>query len=910
MIGLSEEIRSALDSIIEGLNVDLFATRKVWDKDLEVEYEEYVYDLDDDKMKKVMASKSTSFNDAKDIMIDWMSSPNAPSKETVKYYIAALVESGHNAIDILRQGLREKIDYTELDPTKHDAAIAAKKIIYRSIRALNTSIIELEEKLQNEDFSLKELEFKVGYPERYARGDFFPLENYYKNWYNEKKDAVNICPFSTKGKTITISDLKIQLPKVPRDKSKVLFKDLPKEEQYWRRQDVPPNITPDNVDDWSDYIKEEFRRRREGVWFMNNGEYVYLTGRHYFALQWCKMLDNGEFMGFRYAQLHMFYHLEACIVDNRCLGQIFLKSRRTGFTYIVISILLDMATSKNNAKFGMTSKSGDDALEAFTKFSYMFLELPFYFRPVVKGKEDSLTELFFGKPSEMSKEAKLRRDTSTKDYLNTHVDWRPTKNDSYDSVKLDGYLGDEMAKWTKKAGDYIKHFGMVAPTMMPGGRIVGKAFLGSTMGAHEQGGEQMQELYLASKIDKRDPVTQRTPTSLYAHFLPAQENMEEYTDKYGKCWQTTPPTKVYNVYGRQITKGSLDFLKAQEDQKRKQSDKALNEQFRTFPRSEEHALRDESNECVFNLNKIYEQEEFNRVQKENDIIQYTVGNFEWKNGLKDTDVEFRPMDNGRFKISWIPNKKDGSLHLKNNVIRKGDKFYPANLNCVRFGCDPFSVKSTHGKGSKGGIHGKTIVAPEGNAPSDDFVVEYLARPQDETIFFEDVIKVIRFYGAPILVESNRIDLLRHMRNRGYRGFAMDRLDRPKEKLNPHEKEYGGQPMSGKDIIDSHINAVGLWIERKVGVNQDESNLTREVGEMGFMPFEETLKDWRKFNPDKRTDHDAFVSSGLAIMACNIHKYQPKREKPKTNYLKELFVKFDNTGLIGQRNNNKKQNGLQ
>ena len=37
---------------------------------------------------------------------------------------------------------------------------------------------------------------------------------------------------------------------------------------------------------------------------------------------------------------------------------------------------------------------------------------------------------------------------------------------------------------------------------------------------------------------------------------------------------------------------------------------------------------------------------------------------------------------------------------------------------------------------------------------------------------------------------------------------MNRLDRHPSKLNPNEKEYGGQPMSGKDMLDSHMNAIG------------------------------------------------------------------------------------------------------
>mgnify|MGYP001814785431 CR=1 FL=1 len=880
MIGLSDDIKLALDTVIQGL-----------------EYRFQKQDLDTpEKMQTIMKSKVSSFKAAKEIVTTWSNSPNAPATDTLVHYVNGIVNAGDKALITLRHALRAEIDYTEVDAEKHSQAILAKSFIMNAVMDLGKSIQELRNKLDDGDLDLTDKEFKVGYPERYGKNPKYSVKSFFKDWYNEETDGVNICPFSTQGETIVLQDLHITLPEEPEDKTQILFHDLPKEEQYWRRQEVPDNITPDNVELWDEDIKEEYRRRREGIWFYNNGEAVYLTGHHYFALQWCLMLDNGDFMDFRYAQLKMFYHLQACIVDKRCLGQLFVKSRRTGFTYAVLCTLLNMSTTTPNAKYGMTSKSGDDVQEAFDKFSYMFLSLPFYFRPVVKGKEDSPTELFFGKPSNNSKEAKKSRKTGVKDYLNTNVDHRPTKNDSYDSVKLDGYLGDEAAKWVKPH-DYINHLGQVAPTMMPNGKVVGKAFIGSTMGARSKGGDQYVELIEGSKVKDRDPITGKTATGLYMYFLSAQDNMESYTDKYGVCHTVKPEGKVYNISGEPIVNGSIEYLLAVESQKKKQSDKALNEQLRTYPRTLDHALRDESNNCVYNLTKLYSQIDFNDTQPDESL--YTVGNFRWKDNVVDSDVEFYPSENGRFKISWLPSKTDGTEGLKNRVKKVGDKYYPLNLQCVRLGCDPFSLKSTHGKGSKGGIHGKTIINPEGSAPSNVFVLEYLARPSDETVFFEDVIKCCRYYGAPILVESNRIDLLRHMRNRGYRGFAMDRLDRPKNKLNPNEKEYGGQVMSGKDILDSHMNAIGLWIEQYVGEYTDEEKQVRTIGEMGDMPFNETLRDWLAFNPDKRTEHDATISSGLAIMACHEERYKGKKEPPKRKYVKGLLKKYNNKGSTGR-----------
>lgn len=895
MRGLSTEIEYALSTIIEGLSYNFFSPNGT-EEDEPEDIEQYVQNLEPEKMKKIMDSKVSSFNSAKKILDKWMGSPNAPSTETVRDYIERVVYAGDSAIDILRKALAGSINFELLDPHKHDAAIKAKPVILEAIFDLDFSIAELRDKLDSDDLSLGEREFGIGYPERYAKGEFYPRSNYHLDWENTEVDAVRICPFSTSGKVITLDDLKIQLPKVPK-KEEILFHDLPKEEQYWRREKMPNGITPKNKEMWDSYIKEEFRRRREGIWFMNNGEPVYLTGNHYFALQWVKMLDNGGYMDFRYAQLSMFYHLEACIIDDRCLGQLFVKSRRTGFTYIVLAIFLNQSTGTRNNNFGITSKSDTDAKKAFLKYRYMLLNLPFFFIPLIKGKLDSPKEFEFASPLNNSKESKKDKTNNADDYLNNLVDYLPTKEDSYDGQAMFMYLGDESGKW-KKPNDYINHFGQISPTMLEGGTVVGKAFIGSTVGAMSKGGSQFKEMYDSSDITKRNSVTGMTSTGLYRYFLPAQDNMSAFTDMYGVCHKTKPEKPTKNVNGKSIRVGSIDYLLSQEEAKKAENDKALNEQFRAYPRTIEHAFRDESSESIFNITKLYEQIEYNDTLA--DEQKYTAGNFEWVDGVVDGKVEFHPRSDGRFMVSWLPSKADGTFELQNRVRESNGKYYPLNTNCVRFGCDPFSYKSTHGEGSKGGIHGKTVNLPEGGAPANKFVVEYIARPPDDNIFFEDVIKVIKFYGAPILVESNRRDLLRHMLNRGYRGFAMDRLDRHPSKLNPDEKKFGGQMMSGQDILDSHMGAIGTWIQNYVGVYNDEEKLVRPLGEMGDMPFNETLKDWLKFDPDQRTKFDATISSGLAIMACQQDKYRGKSVERKKIDIGSIVKKYNNKGSFGKQ----------
>jgi hypothetical protein len=93
------------------------------------------------------------------------------------------------------------------------------------------------------------------------------------------------------GDIIEIQGLKIQLPKKPTKKN-ILFSYKKKAEQRWIREDMPAGLNRDNAVDYYDYIEQEFIRRKEGLWFMNNGEPTYITGSHYMFIQWSN-IDVG-----------------------------------------------------------------------------------------------------------------------------------------------------------------------------------------------------------------------------------------------------------------------------------------------------------------------------------------------------------------------------------------------------------------------------------------------------------------------------------------------------------------------------------------------------------------------------------------------------------------------------------------
>tara|TARA_Y100001938_G_scaffold138029_1_gene203002 strand:- start:1196 stop:1756 length:561 start_codon:yes stop_codon:yes gene_type:complete len=180
------------------------------------------------------------------------------------------------------------------------------------------------------------------------------------------------------------------------------------------------------------------------------------------------------------------------------------------------------------------------------------------------------------------------------------------------------------------------------------------------------------------------------------------------------------------------------------------------------------------------------------------------------------------------------------------------------------------------------------------APSNTFFLEYVARPQTAEIFFEEVLMACVFYGMPLLCENNKPRLLYHFKNRGYRGFSLNRPDKTYNKLSKTEKELGGIPNSSEDVKQSHAAAIESYIEKHVGL--DLQGNFRSKDEMGDMIFTRTLEDWAKFDINNRTKFDASISSGLAIMANQKHLYTPVKKQSKISI---NFARYANSGIYSE-----------
>ena len=722
----------------------------------------------------------------------------------------------------------------------------------------------------------------------YIAKNIIITKNRNKSWeygYDPKYDLVVISKDGTIGEIYEINSVKIAIPSKP-DK-------IANSDNRWRPQEYPSELQKiKTIFDWNrrdnsfkskyvDLIEGEFDKRENGHWFINNNVPTYITGTHYMYLQWTK-IDIG-LPDFRESNRIFYIYWEACKADNRSFGMCYLKNRRSGFSFMSSSEISNTGTIVRDSRIGILSKTGSDAKKMFTdKVVPIVRNYPFFFKPIQDGMDNPKTELAFRVPaSKITRKNMDQENQDDIDGLDTTIDWKNTADNSYDGEKLLMLVHDESGKW-EKPENILNNWRVTKTCLRLGSKIVGKCMMGSTSNALSKGGENFKKLYNDSNPTSKSANGQ-TKSGLYSLFIPMEWNIEGYIDEYGWPVFEDPKNPVIGIDGEMINQGVITWWNNEVAALKSDSD-ALNEFYRQFPRTESHAFRDESKQSVFNLTKIYQQIDYNDSLIKDHVL--TRGYFHWKNGKLDSEVIWTPDKNGRFLVSWIPNQQ-----LRNRVINRNGKKYPGNEHMGAFGCDPYDISGVvGGGGSNGALHGMTKFHME-EAPTNEFFLEYIARPQTAEIFFEDVLMACIFYGMPLLAENNKARLLYHFKNRGYRAYSMNRPDKHKTKLSKTEIEIGGIPNSSEDVRQAHASAIETYIEEYVGL--DIEGTYRDPDCMGSMYFTKTLEDWARFDPNNRTKHDASISSGLAIMATRKYLFETEKKESKISI---KFVKYDNRGI--------------
>lgn len=590
--------------------------------------------------------------------------------------------------------------------------------------------------------------------------------------------------------------------------------DLPTKEQkfivckvpdYFDELEFDEEGSPIYSDEQRDFVIREWVKVNHGYWFFNNGQPTYITGLHYFYLNYWT-LEDGNTPDYRDVDRKYYCFQDYCESLPYCFGIIRIKKRREGATSQATAYLVWKAMTKRKSFCGIVSKTGKDASDAFV---YMVMNgyrnLPIFFKPRAED-EETKTELVFKKKKD-KKQNKGREKGKVFDDdigLESKISFKNTALNSYDSGRVSALLMDEAGKWPKEV-QVNQYWPIVKKTLGRGAIKVGFCLIPSTANDAKSGGEPYKELFDGSN----QFADQITATGLYRYFCPAYDGYEGFIDEYGASIVDKPTEEqqkyIFNRYGIKIDIGSKDYLL---NQRRIITDKkALSEEVRMNPFTEDEAFMIDAKKCYFNADKIYNQIDFLKEER----VKLRKVRFYWKDNKT---VEWADDENGPWMIHKFPPKE---IQNKWNEI-SGLKT-PANTDKYSNGIDPFKSSVISGKGSMGScyIFEKLDMKDPNNTGMP--IAQYLDRPRLKSMFHEEMLKASVFYGYKACYENDvGDDFVDYFANKGFRSYLMKTpeaaIDRFKRRQGP--SKYGvasGDSFALARQLDTCINYVENHCEK-------------------------------------------------------------------------------------------------
>lgn len=602
-----------------------------------------------------------------------------------------------------------------------------------------------------------------------------------------------------------------------------------------------------------EHVSKEFQKRKHGIFAKIDDEVVYITGQNYMFLNYYYLAEDKMYPNFRITAMHTWWHWEAVCADQSTWGELRLKSRRVSWTSESCSIALDKMTLTKYGEIPIVSENDRLAKKLFTqKIVNPFAYYPTFFKPLMddpNAKVKNNLEIVF----------------ETDNQETSQISYYPTKDVAYDSTKANPFsINDEVGKYINVAFTEFRgnhkdcHFQGLT-------RIVAKGKFGSTAGEFSIGGESFQYEFENADASKRDEFG-ITGTGLISLFVDDCFTMAGFFDKWGYPIVYDPVEPVEGEYGDFVEYGSETVWKAQYNKLNKGKKSDLNNFLRQHPRKTEHAFRDESgSNNDFNINNLNNHDEFLSAIPKDEMDRIIFrGNLDWVGEPYKSDVVWLPNTEGKIHTTWIPPRELQNQFTKKTFYGKELNF-PDNNHIGALAVDSYDISDTvDGVGSKGCVVGLSKNNMAG-CPSRSFFLKYLKRPEKREFFYDDVIKICRFFGMYALVENNKPGLLQYMRDKGYRGYSMTRPDKKWRELSDFEKDCGGIPSS-KQLNEDVANLLKDFIVDYVG---------QDLGNNCYVYFLDMIKEWKKFNVKKRKKFDLSVTCQLALFAI---QYKVKNRK--------------------------------
>ena len=623
------------------------------------------------------------------------------------------------------------------------------------------------------------------------------------------------------------------------------------DEQYWKR--IPmPSWYADTMKKWDEFDKkkkddelefydeklEEFKRqewdrRLNGFWYMNNGKPTYLTGLHYLYLQWWS-IDIG-YPKFRMPDLEKFYFMEYCIQDPLCMGMLEVTKRRFGKSFVAGLFVTEYTTRTKMTNGGIQSKTGSDAKKFFAKTVVNpFRRLPKFFRPEYDMSlgVNPKSEMRFQKTNVRGKKAEENVD---KDELGSVIDHQSADTVAYDGQKLHRYVADECGK-TTEVNVYDRHEVVRYCLLDDEGQIIGKALYTTTVEklTTEKDGVQdaFKLLWEESNQEKRQD-NGTTSSGLYRFFMSAKR------------------TRNFDDFGHPDEEKTLAQILADRDTV-KNNQRALSARIRKEPLTIDEAFSTDSDKCIFNVMNIGARESY---LKENPKLKRHVTFY------RDIDqvVRWREINDKEEDFHWVitqfPQAGEENKHTYDVKTRK-----PARVSDGAIAIDGYSNSQGGKYGSKASAwigRRYDLLNPEHTGKA---IGHLYGRPQIKETLHEQVLLAAEFYGYQAWYEHNSDDYLSYFRDRGrvnYLGsYPFGAMDPNKRDADRH-KGFPTTPFS-------------LTKQTDVGIMYFEYHIDS-------IDFENLLEDAKQFDPNNRTEFDQTVSF-LMLLVCLMEPVQKQQMK--------------------------------
>jgi len=664
-------------------------------------------------------------------------------------------------------------------------------------------------------------------------------------------------------------------------------------EQLWKRRELPSIFNKIEYDqnggalltpEQEQFAREEVIKCRDGYWFFNNGIPTYVTGKHYFYLQWWK-LEDDIYPEYRDTDRRYFLFLNHWENVLWCLGIFRGKKRREGASSQATSNLIYECIFYINSNCGLVSKTKDDSRNTFTDMvRHGYNQLPVFLKPRQLNKPDSVTEIVLAAKIEKGKE----EDAGNR----SKVTYRAPVLNAYDSGRMTRLLADEGGKWPTEV-DFSKFIAIVSKTMVKGAKRVGFCEAPSTVNEMTKGGGAAFKKGWDGANQFKYP-NRPTPNRFVTYFSAAYDGYEGFIDRHGMSVIGEPTHEQYQylvdkwvkkdpITGAVVSELSEEDIRmgarkyVMEKRRHGLTGDLLEEEIRMNPCTVDEMFEAANTNCAFNsynINRRLKHLEENPVYKRRVIFYRDL----------DQTVKWRDIQKSEETFHWaitvFPEKGEENKFKYENKLR-----HPDRIDKGAIAVDGYSNSQGGRKyGSKAsawiGLR-PDIMNPYNTGKA---IGHLYGRPAVKETLHEQVMLAAEYYGFKVWFEHNADDYLSYFRDRGKVGYLgtypLSTIDPTKRADADRYKGFPTTPFSLTKQLDSGI----AYFEHHCDL----------------VDFEELLENAKVFDPYDRTAYDTVVSF-LILIVClmePIRKPKPPIEPLVKSYINN-YGQENSSGLQAQ-----------